>query len=84
MATLAVLVEQKRTDHALKEGQTLIGRRPECTIVVSHPTVSGRHAVVHAEGGAYGLEDVGRRSGAGGGCPYRSRTGHDPRASEPP
>lgn len=63
MATLAVLVEEKRTDHALKEGQTLIGRRPECAIVVSHPTVSGRHAVVHAEGGEYVLEDVGSHNG---------------------
>lgn len=63
MATLAVLIEEKRVDHELKEGENLIGRRPECPIVVSHPTVSGRHAVLHAEGGEYVLEDIGSHNG---------------------
>jgi len=63
MATLAVLIEEKRIDHALTEGQNLIGRRPECSIVVSHPTVSGRHAVLHAQGGEYVLEDIGSHNG---------------------
>lgn len=63
MATLAVLIEEKRVDHELKEGENLIGRRPECPIVVSHPTVSGRHAVLHAKGGEYVLEDIGSHNG---------------------
>ncbi len=63
MATLAILSEGKRTDFELKEGQNLIGRLADCPISVNHPTVSGRHAVIHAEGGQFFLEDVGSRNG---------------------
>jgi len=63
MATLAVLSEGKRIDYELKEGQNLIGRLPECPIPIVHATVSGRHAVIHAEGGEFFLEDIGSRNG---------------------
>jgi phosphoserine phosphatase RsbU/P len=63
MATLVVLCEGKKTEYALKEGQNLIGRLPECPIPIIHPTVSGRHAVIHAQGGEFVLEDIGSRNG---------------------
>ncbi len=63
MATLVVLCEGKKADYTLKEGQNLIGRLPDSPIPISHPTASGRHAVIHAEGGEYFVEDVGSRNG---------------------
>jgi serine phosphatase RsbU (regulator of sigma subunit) len=61
MATLEVLSEGKK--YELKEGQNLIGRLPDCPIPISHPTASGRHAVIHGEGGKFVLEDIGSRNG---------------------
>ena len=63
MATLVVLSEGKETVYELKAGQNLIGRRPDCPIPIIHPTTSGRHAVIHAEGGHFILEDSGSRNG---------------------
>jgi serine phosphatase RsbU (regulator of sigma subunit)/pSer/pThr/pTyr-binding forkhead associated (FHA) protein len=63
MATLVVLSEGKEIVYELKEGQNLIGRRPDCPIPILHPTASGRHAVIHAEGGDFVLEDSGSRNG---------------------
>ncbi|NUQ61587.1 MAG: SpoIIE family protein phosphatase [Pirellulales bacterium] len=63
MATLVVQIEGKKTDYPLQEGDNLIGRLPDCPVPVGHPTVSGRHAVIHARGGEFVLEDVGSRNG---------------------
>ncbi len=63
MATLVVVVEGKEITHELKEGETLIGRHPDCSIAISQLSVSGRHAKIHAEGGAFAVEDVGSRNG---------------------
>jgi len=63
MATLLVLIEGGKADYELKEGQTLIGRHPDCTITISHPTASGRHAAIHASSGEFFLEDVGSSNG---------------------
>jgi len=63
MATLVVLSEGKEIAYELKAGQNLIGRLPDCPIPISHPTTSGRHAVIHAEGGDFVLEDSGSRNG---------------------
>jgi len=63
MATLVVLTEDKETNHELKEGKNLIGRHPDCPIEIANPTVSGRHAVIHAEGGEFVLQDVGSSNG---------------------
>lgn len=63
MATLVVLIEGKETEYELTEGQNLIGRRPDCTIEITDPTVSGRHAVIQREGGEYVLQDVGSSNG---------------------
>ena len=53
MATLVVIIDGQETTHELKEGQTLIGRHPDCAIAISQPSVSGRHAKIHGEGGEF-------------------------------
>ncbi len=63
MATLVVLSEGKEIDYELKEGQNFIGRLPDSPIPISHRTASGRHAVIHAAGGEFVLEDIGSRNG---------------------
>lgn len=63
MATLVILSEGGRTEYELKEGSNLAGRVPQCSIPINHPTVSGRHAMIHTEGGEFFLEDVGSRNG---------------------
>ena len=47
MAALVVVVDGQETKHELTEGQTLIGRHPDCAIAISQPSVSGRHARIH-------------------------------------
>ena len=63
MAALVVIVDGQETEHELNEGQNLIGRRPDCPIPISQPTVSGRHAIIQGEGGEFVLEDIGSRNG---------------------
>ncbi|MFH1920071.1 MAG: FHA domain-containing protein [Planctomycetota bacterium] len=63
MATLVALTEGKRIDYELKEGQNLIGRHPDCPIAITDRTVSGRHAVIHGEGGEFVLQDIGSSNG---------------------
>lgn len=63
MAILAVLYEDKTIEYELKRGKNLIGRLAESPIPINHPTASGKHAVIHAEGGEFFLEDIGSRNG---------------------
>lgn len=63
MAALIVVIDGQETEHELTEGQTLIGRHPDCAITISQPSVSGRHAKIHGEGGGFALEDAGSRNG---------------------
>lgn len=63
MATLVVLRDGKETSYELKDGENLIGRLPDSPIPISHGTVSGRHAVIHVQGGEFVLEDIGSRNG---------------------
>jgi serine phosphatase RsbU (regulator of sigma subunit) len=63
MATLLVLIEEREIEYELKEGQNLIGRRSDCPIPINHAATSGRHAVIHAEGEEFVLEDSGSRNG---------------------
>ncbi len=63
MAKLIVDVDGKETEHELAEGQTLIGRRPDCPLSIGQPSVSGQHAMMYATAGQYALEDVGSRNG---------------------
>ncbi len=63
MAKLVVIIDGKETEYELTEGQTLVGRQPSCPISIGEPRVSGRHAIIHEEGGVFALEDVGSRNG---------------------
>jgi DNA-binding NtrC family response regulator len=47
----------------LPAGSALIGSAPRCDIRVDHPTVSRRHARLHAQGGRVHLEDLGSSNG---------------------
>lgn len=63
MAKLVVMIEEEELDFELKEGQTLIGRHPDCPVTLSERSVSGRHAMIHGEGSEFALEDAGSRNG---------------------
>ena len=47
----------------LKESGVLLGRNPECTLVIDDDYASGRHARVYAEGGSWFVEDLGSTNG---------------------
>lgn len=63
MARLVIVVDGQETAHELKDGETLIGRHPDCAISISQLSVSGKHAKIHSEGGVFAVEDVGSRNG---------------------
>ncbi len=47
--------------HTIDAGSTaLIGRQPDCTVVLSEPAVSRRHASIYAEGGTFYLHNLSR------------------------
>ena len=48
---------------SLNEGQTLLGRHPECQVVVDDASVSRHHAKITCRTGKYVLEDLGSRNG---------------------
>ena len=41
----------------------LLGRNPECTLVLDDEYASGRHARVYADGGGWFVEDLGSTNG---------------------
>ncbi|MDB4933814.1 MAG: uncharacterized protein JWP87_786 [Labilithrix sp.] len=43
-------------------GTLTIGRAPDCTVTIDHPSVSRRHAALHVEDGIY-VEDLGSSNG---------------------
>ena len=47
----------------LKESGVLLGRNPECTLVLDDEYASGRHARVYADGGGWFVEDLGSTNG---------------------
>jgi len=61
MSTLDPSGETNRFD--LKDGETVIGRHPDCDIVVEVGAVSRFHAKVIRRGAEYVLEDQGSRNG---------------------
>lgn len=63
MARLVIVVDGQETAHELQDGETLIGRHPDCAVAISQPSVSGKHAKIHSEGGVFAVEDVGSRNG---------------------
>lgn len=48
---------------ALTSERVVIGRDPDCDVVVAGRLVSRRHAVIHCVGRVYTLEDLGSRNG---------------------
>lgn len=47
----------------LAEGETLIGRDPECTVRIDSPKVSRRHARIRVRGTSATIEDLGSKNG---------------------
>jgi serine phosphatase RsbU (regulator of sigma subunit) len=64
MATLTVIQgPETGKRHELGEGQTVVGRSPECDFVLDVAAISRRHAVVTRDGGGFFVEDQGSRNG---------------------
>jgi pSer/pThr/pTyr-binding forkhead associated (FHA) protein len=47
----------------LKDSGVLIGRNPECTLVLDDDFASGRHARVYRDGDGWYVEDLGSTNG---------------------
>ena len=47
---------------SLKPGENLIGRSPECEIIINEPSISRRHAALTVQGGRILLKDLGSRN----------------------
>lgn len=63
-APIATLIsEADGRAYPLKTGENLIGRSPEADVLISHPSVSRRHALVVIEDGAAYIEDLGSTNG---------------------
>ncbi len=53
----------RQTHFPLRQGQTLIGRSPYCSLVISSGRVSREHAIVILTGSTLELEDLGSSNG---------------------
>ncbi len=64
LSQLAVVEGHMRgTTVPLTENGVLIGRNPECSLVLSDEFASGRHARVYAEGDQWWIDDLGSTNG---------------------
>jgi len=64
MATLTILQGgEVGRQYELADGQSFIGRSPECDVVLDVAAVSRRHAVITHEKGLYFIQDNGSRNG---------------------
>ena len=63
MADLVVYHGSQRVCHTLNDGETVIGRHPECAIRLDSRMISGRHARVVKAGEEFFLEDLDSRNG---------------------
>lgn len=64
MATLTVIQGgEVGKQFTLADGQSVIGRSPECDVVLDVAAVSRRHAVITHQDGAYSIKDNGSRNG---------------------
>lgn len=63
MAKLILLAGGQSTPFELTQDETVLGRHPECTIVVDSNMVSRKHARLIREGSDYFIEDMGSGNG---------------------
>jgi phosphoserine phosphatase RsbU/P len=63
MAKLILLAGGQTTPHDLVQDETVIGRHPECTIVIDSNMVSRKHAKVVRNGDDFFIEDLGSGNG---------------------
>ena len=59
----ALVLECEGQRHPLHEGEISVGRAPECSIVLSDPTVSRKHARLVVTDGRVWVEDLGSKNG---------------------
>ena len=50
--------DSERLSHKLAAGETVIGRHPDCQIVIGNSQVSRRHAQITAASGTYTIIDL--------------------------
>src|SRR5262245_37367304 len=60
---IAWIESSEPRNHELAEGETTIGRHPDCDIVVSNNQVSRRHAQVTVDSGTFIIVDLGSTNG---------------------
>lgn len=53
----------KGRDFRVRDGQNSLGSDPSCNIVISHPTISGKHASLRAQDGKFFLTDLDSTNG---------------------
>jgi len=53
----------KGRDFHVRDGQNLMGSDPTCNIVISNPTVSGKHASLRSQDGKFFLTDLDSTNG---------------------
>lgn len=63
MATIVVLQEGEAVPYPVGDGDTVIGRHPDCTIQLKSNTVSRRHARITKRDDQYYIEDLGSGNG---------------------
>lgn len=57
------LVPLKGDAILVTDDEAIVGREPSCRVVVAHPSVSRRHAVLNRSGDAFSVEDQGSANG---------------------
>lgn len=60
---IITLPDGRTTKHLLSEGVAVMGRDPNCDILLDDPSASRRHAIVRWENGRYVVEDRGSKNG---------------------
>jgi FHA domain len=50
-------------DFRIRDGQNSLGSDPSCNIVISHPTISGKHASLRVQEGKFFLTDLDSTNG---------------------
>ena len=63
MANIVLLQEGEAIPYPVGDGETIIGRHPECTIQLKSNTVSRRHARFTKRDGQFYIEDLGSGNG---------------------